>query len=227
MLFLMSMALALAALAYAGRLKDSSILDLELHKTLKPAKGVRTLACLEGFWQGVTWISIPWITFSFMKSGLEYGSFLSYLGLAGAFAVLLLCRMSDLHKNRMAFIVPITILLSLFTMSSGLTDSFGGWIIINGLISFFVAMTSPFTISVILDKVKDVKDAMVSREFFLNIGRISGVFVVITCLGLFNSLKYSLIIAGLAFMLYPIVLRMKRLYPHKISLKTILSEENK
>ncbi|MBM3309565.1 MAG: hypothetical protein FJY77_04855 [Candidatus Altiarchaeales archaeon] len=225
MLFLMSMALALVALAYASGLKDSSMSDLELHKTLKPAKGVRTLVCLEGFWQGITWISIPLITFSFMKSGLEYGSFLSYLGLVGALAVLLLCRISDLHKNRMAFIVPITILLSLASIASGLTDSFGGWIAVNGLISFFAALTSPFTISVILDKIKDVRDAMVSRELFLNIGRISGVFVLIISLSLFNSLKYSLIIAGLAFMLYPVVLKLKKLYPHKISLKSILSEE--
>lgn len=225
MIFLISVAASLIALFYVNRISDSKTLDLYYWKTLKPAKGVRTLVYLEGVWQGIAWTSIPLITFSFINSGFGYGSFLSYLGFLGAAAALILCGMSDRLRNRTFFILPVVVLVSVFTIAGGLTYSFGGWVVVNGLISFFVAMTSPFTVSVVLDKIKDVRDGMVSRELFLNLGRATGVLVVLLCFHFFESLHYPLIAAGLAFLLYPIVLRGKKLYPSRFSVRSILSEE--
>jgi len=223
--FYASVALALIALIYANRIRDDSSLDLDYRKTLKPAKGVRTLICLEGFWQGVTGVCIPLITFTFIATGFGYGSFLSYLGLLGAFASLALCGLSDKMRNRAFFILPIAFLVSASTIISGLSHSMGAWVFVNGLISFFMAMASPFTLSVVLDRVRDVKDAMVAREVFLNLGRLSGVLAVLASYLISGSLHYPLIAAGVAFLLYPAVLKTKKLYPHHISLRSIFSKE--
>ncbi|MFH1125876.1 MAG: hypothetical protein V1703_02015 [Candidatus Altiarchaeota archaeon] len=225
MIFLISIMTVLIALAYTIVVGDQKTLDLDYWRAIRRTKGVRTLVWIEGVWQGVAWTCIPLMTFDFINSGLKYGAFLSYLGIVGAVSVLLLCKISDKLRNRTFFILPVVTLASIVTIAGGFTQTFGGWVLINGLISFFIAMTSPFTISVILDKAGDVRDSMVSREFFLNTGRTIGVVVILLSYHFFRSLNYALIAAGLVLILYPVVLMAKRLYPNRFSLRGILSGE--
>jgi hypothetical protein len=223
--FLFSTVAAGIALVYAHAIRDKTTLDLHAWHSMKPAEGVRTLVYLEGFWQGVCWTCVPLITLTFITTGFGYGSFLSYLGLFGAFASLALCRLSDKTRNRAAFILPVALLVSAGTIISGFIHSMGAWVLLNGLVSFFMAMASPFTLSVVLDKVHDVRDGMLAREIFLNLGRLSGVLAILASYLLFDSLHYPLIAAGIAFLLYPVVLKAKKLYPHHFSLRSIFSQE--
>jgi len=222
-LFTASMLAAILALVYAIKVGDSKVLDLSYRKTLKPTKGVRTLIYLEGIWQGVSWICVPLITFTFIDSSLGYGSFLSYLGVIGAISSLILCGISDRLRNRTFFLVPAVTLVSVFTIASGLTHSLSGWVVVNGLVGFFIAVTSPFTVSVVLDRDKDIREGMISREFFLNFGRVTGVLTIMLLFHFYGSLHYPLIAAGIAFALYPVVLRAKNLYPSRISIRSIVS----
>lgn len=222
-LFLLSALMTLAPLVYALSKRDDTVLDLSIRKPLRAVKGLRLLISIEGFWQGVCWMVLPLLTFSFVRSGVDYGSYLSYLGVAGAVSVLLLCRISDRYRSRFFFIAPAALLVSLSTVAAGIVTSFSSWIIVNGLISFFIALTYPFTLSVIIDRIADARDSMVSREFFLNLGRISGVLLVMLCIHLNQGLRIPLIIAGLAFSFYPVVLNIKKIYPARLSFRSILS----
>jgi hypothetical protein len=225
-LYAASAFLALAALAYAHHIRERGRMDFGVGKKVEKAKGIRTLVYLEGLWQGIAWTCIPLVTLGYIQTGTDYGSFLSYLGLAGAAAVLLLCRVSDRLGNRTAFITPFITLAAFSTIAACFAFDFGLWVAVNGLISFFIAMTSPFTISLVLDKVADVGGAMVARELFLNAGRLTGAFVLALSLFYTGNLRLPLAIAGLALVLYPLILYRKRLYPHRLSLRGILSWES-
>lgn len=216
---------SLASLAYAHVIREPRRMDLDCRRTLEGTRVVRTLVYVEGFWQGIAWTCIPLVTLSFIETGIAYGTFLSYLGLTGAFAVLLLCRISDRLRNRAVFITPFITLAALSTIAAYTARTLGLWTLVNGLISFFIAMTSPFTLSVVLDKVGDVRDGMVARELFLNIGRASGVLVIILGLWLTGDLRTPLVVAGLVLMLYPLILLNKKLYPSRLSLRSIMSGE--
>ncbi|MDD5111353.1 MAG: hypothetical protein PHG85_02285 [Candidatus Altiarchaeota archaeon] len=224
-LFLAAMAAALIPLWYARRIRDGSILRLDASKTIKTAAGVRTLMAIEGFWQGAAWMSLPLITFTYMQSGSKYGFFLAYMGIAGAISVLTLCNMSDRTGNRMRFIMPSAILAGLATIGAGLSDTFLQWMTANGLLSLFMAMTAPFTLSVIVDRIKHPADSMVSRELFLNAGRLAGVATATASAELSGSLRPALVIAGVVFLLYTLVLKSKKLYPKSMPDKIVLSDE--
>ncbi|MCK4550471.1 MAG: hypothetical protein KAT91_00810 [Candidatus Aenigmarchaeota archaeon] len=215
-LFFSAAAINILALVFVKRTGKDRLLHFDIKKALKNTEGVRTLNMLEGIFEGILWTAVPLATISFITAEVDYGLFFSYLGLFGALAAVVLARMSDKMKKRTIFIYPTVILLGISTILAAFSNTLILWAIANAAIAFIWALVAPFQVAVVLDKSKNLVDAMASREFFMNLGRVMGGFAAIVSLILFGLLEYSLVLAGITMFLYVHVLHTKKLYPKHI-----------
>lgn len=198
-------------LAYIKKIEEPLKININFTQAVRAAKNLRSIMLIEGFWQGVNWIVFPLYTYYYIKESASYGAFLSYVGFAGACASLLLARISDRFKKRHVFVCTTVILTAVLTIVSGAVSGQYPWIISRTLVGFAVSLYAPFTLTVVLDVMDSTRTAMVAREVFLNLGRIvGGVFVLIAYLA-FGSLQSTLIVSGLVFLLYPIIVSKKGL----------------
>lgn len=225
-LFAVAAVVSLLPLAYAVKTQTKTKIKFDLRKAVYASRRVQGITLVEGVWQGVDWVAVPLFTLYFIKEGFRYGAFLSYIGLAGAIAALLLCKLSDrMRRDRAKFVLPVVTLTGLFTVLSGATHTLGYWLIMRGIVGFLAAVTAPFTMSVLIDKSRSIKDTIIARELFLNLGRILGVLIVAVVYVQTKAIQTSLVISGLIFMLYPVFVIKNRLYPARISLKSIILDD--
>ncbi len=216
-LFFSAAAINILALVFVKRTGKDRLLHFDIKKALKNTEGVRTLNMLEGIFEGILWTAVPLATISFITAEVDYGLFFSYLGLFGALAAVVLARMSDRLKRRTLFIYPTVMLLGISTILAAFSNTLILWAIANAAIAFIWALVAPFQVAVVLDKSKNLVDAMASREFFMNLGRVMGGFAAIVSLILFGLSEYSLVAAGITMFLYVHVLHTKKLYPKHIA----------
>ena len=210
-----SIGVLLLAFLVAGRLGEETV-DLDWRGAIAGTKGVRTLVFIEGFWQGVNLIGIPLFTLYFIREELALGAFLAYLGLLGALASLLVSRLSDRTRRRLVFIAPATILTAVFTILSGFSKDLYQWALFQGGVQFFLAILSPFAITVVIDASRDLTDSIVSREVFLDLGRVAGGVGLAASMYLTGEIRLAIIGSGLALLLYPLVLAGNGLYPSEL-----------
>jgi len=225
-LFAVAALAAFVPLAYTMKTQSDVKIKFDLRKAISETKRVRSIILVEGFWQGVDWMAVPLFTLYYIKSGLKFGAFLSYVGLAGAFAALLLCMRSDKSKSeRTKYVLPAVTLTGIFTVFSGIAPTLGYWLILRGFVGFLASVTAPFTMSVLVDKAKSIRDTMLAREVYLNLGRITGVFVLTGLYFTTGDIQQALVVSGVIFMLYPILVLKNKLYPTKISVRSLITDE--
>ncbi|MCK5474404.1 MAG: hypothetical protein KAI53_03285 [Candidatus Aenigmarchaeota archaeon] len=210
--FLITATITLSSSVFVKRAGKDEPLPFDIKKTLRNSDGVRTLNMLEGIFEGIMWTAVPLATISFITSEVDYGIFFSFLGLFGALAAVVLARMSDRMKKRTIFIYPTVILLGISTILAAFSNTLILWAIANAAIAFVWALVSPFQVAIVLDKSKNLVDSMAAREFFMNLGRFFGGIIAITSLLLFGLSEYSLVVAGIAMLLYAVVIHLKKLY---------------
>ena len=175
------------------------------------SKGLRTLKFLQGVWEGGT-IMIPLFTLFFLKNEMAFGSFLSYLGLICIIATLFVTRFSDKQHKRMKFFFPLLVFLTLFTFSLAFADSLFKWVFVNALLGIASTLTYPFLYAILLDKIEDKSIAMITREFMINAGRVTGIagIIIFGYLGL--HLRHAFIFIGLSLVAYLVLLLWKGVY---------------
>ncbi|MFH1788546.1 MAG: MFS transporter [Candidatus Altiarchaeota archaeon] len=209
--FGVSIIMLCAMLAYIKKIEEPLTINVSFAQAVHAAKNLRSIMLVEGFWQGVNWIVFPLYTYYFIKESASYGAFLSYVGFAGACASLLLAKISDRFKKRHVFVCTTVILTAALTIISGIVSGQYPWVLSRTLVGFAVSLYAPFTLTVVLDVMDSTRMAMVAREVFLNIGRIiGGVFVLLAYLA-FGSLQSTLIVSGIIFLLYPVIVSKKGL----------------
>lgn len=100
--------------------------------------------------------------------------------------------------------------MAVFTILSGFSINIFEWAVYRGVVSFFTSIFSPFTIALVIDLSRNMQDTMVSREFFLNSGRIFGTMIVIGVILLSGDIKNALVISGAIILFYPLILWSKK-----------------
>lgn len=184
----------------------------DLPRALASMQNLKRLLFIDGFWQTSYYLLIPVITLYFLDNVIQYGAFLSYLGIVGVLSSFVLSRLADKYKNRSIFIYPATIFLSAFTIVAAFTDTWWSWSIIVGILSFFRGMSNPLMTTVVIDTKKDLHDAMLGREYLLNVGRVAGIICSIILYYLFHDFRYALFMVGIVASFYPVVLFSTKVY---------------
>jgi MFS family permease len=193
------------------RQKSETIL-ISLSSAWTAGKGIKSLVFIQGFWQGVDWLCVPIITLVFLTSGVSYGGFFSVLAVVGAFATLYFCHLSDKSGNRVNYLYPSIVMTAAATVMSAFTLDLVNWVIVRGMVSFFIAVANPFTTSVVLDRVRNTEEAMYLREILLNMGRAFGAFTVIVCQLYLGGLQVAFVPSGILLLFYPVIVEYKKLY---------------
>lgn len=158
---------------FATRIKNIRI-DYKINDAVKSLKKVNILIFIEGIWESVPYMAIGLYTLYFLQTPMKYGLFFSYLSFVGVIATLIFTKISDKLKKRTIFIYPLSVLLGIFTLFLFFAHDFQTWAILTGILGFLSVLTFPFMITVVLDKQRTVAEGMISRELFLNLGRVLG-----------------------------------------------------
>lgn len=138
----------------------------------------RVFLLLEGIWEALIFVIVPIYTLFFIKTPLHYGSFVAYLSFVGVLANLIMGKVEDKLQKRRVFLFPITLALALTTLFFPLaTDNIISWLVLNGIIQFFVPLFWNITTAMVVDAHADLGRAIPGREIMLAVGRIIGIFL--------------------------------------------------
>jgi hypothetical protein len=210
--YLMAGGVALAALMTykAWRLP---LLDFEygFRDVMRRAHGLRFLKFVQGVWESGNMV-IPLYGLTFLRTELEFGAYLSYLGLVGVIGALIVTRISDRQARRLKYFFPFVIALAFLTMSLAAARTLGQWAVLSGLVGVASTMTYPFLFAVVLDRIKDKAGAMIAREFMLNAGRVAGYLAILLITALTGSMVWGFLFTGLSLLTYPVLLVARKLY---------------
>jgi len=102
--------------------------------------------------------------------------------------------------------------VALSVLSLGFSKDIYSWVTFSALAGFFLSLSWPFMIALVVDKYPKVEDSMIPREFMLNFGRIIGMAIFIAIFASFNNPYLGLIVMGLLSFIYPIFVRIKKVY---------------
>lgn len=162
----------------------------------------------QGFEEGVIFTALPLTIFFFAKEEFSFGILFSLFALFGAITTLILGIFSDrMVKKRSLFLKLGVILSSPFLILAGLINFFNfaneliEFSIFINLFNLFTPIIPTFLFALIIDLEEHAKNqAIITRDVFLNIGRVFGALICIVSLFLGN-LFYSFVFAGIVLIL--------------------------
>lgn len=126
----------------------------------------------EGGFEGVFWLDVTLVAYTYVKGELELGGLFSLFGLSAGIMGIILGRVSDRIQNR-KFFVQLSALTSIpCILAISFTDNFNGFLIGNGLLEFASFILPVFIFALLTDRLEMHKnDSVVTREFLLDVGR--------------------------------------------------------
>ena len=204
-LFFLNSILVIPLLIYTAKSKIKRI-SYDLKQALKEVKPYRELLFLEGFHHLTFIVLVPIFSLFFFTTPLSLGLFLSYLGAIAIVTSLIISRISDKIFKRSIFIIPISILLALLTISLAFSRDIVTWTIMVGIFSFVKQLGYPFFTVILLDTQKNTANAIAAREFIFNVARLFGALV---CIGFFLlGIPFaSFLFVGVVFLAYPVLVK--------------------
>ncbi len=149
------------------------------------ALGKRNVLALfgEGGFEGVFWVGLVLVAYVFTQDEVAIGALFSLFGLCAGIMAVILGKVSDKIQNRVFFLrvsalasIPCVIAVSYAT-------SLEEFALTNGLLEVACFVLPIFLFAILTDKMEDAKnDSVVGREFFLNIGRVVTISILMTLL---------------------------------------------
>ncbi|MDP3699049.1 MAG: MFS transporter [Nanoarchaeota archaeon] len=190
------------------KIPEEKITTVPFLEGVRHFKGLKTISMFEGALQHFSGIVVAVYALLFLKTNLEVGYFLSYLGLLGFIIGMLLSRYSDKNQKRKAFIFVLFGLMSLSIFILPLSKENITWFITVGIFTVIYTISSPLRLAVSLDvRIADMNFWKI-REFFLNVGRVATLLVTVV---LFSLQQYFLVFAlfGSIALAYPFLVSYK------------------
>lgn len=126
----------------------------------------------EGGFEGVFWVSVTLVAYVFSQDEVSLGALFSLFGLCAGLMGIVLGKLSDRIQNRGLFLklsalssIPCIVLVSM----SGTMEEY---MLSNGLLEFASFVLPVFLFAILTDTMEGKKnDAVLTREYFLDIGR--------------------------------------------------------
>jgi len=149
------------------------------------ALGKRNVLALfgEGGFEGVFWAGLILVTYVFTQDEVAIGALFSLFGLCAGIMAIILGKVSDKIQNRV-FFLRVSALASIpCVIAVSYASSVEEFALTNGLLEVACFVLPIFLFAILTDKMEDAKnDSVVGREFFLNIGRVFTVSILMTLL---------------------------------------------
>ena len=137
----------------------------------------------EGGFEGVFWVDVTLVAYVFSQDEVSLGVLFSLFGLSAGLMGIILGKVSDRIQNRGFFLklsalgsIPCIVLISM----SGTMEEYA---LSNGLLEFASFVLPVFLFAILTDTMEEKKnDSVLTREYFLDIGRTAGIATLMVCL---------------------------------------------
>jgi hypothetical protein len=199
----------LGTLYLAGIQKSYSV-RYSLCLAAREVHSTRFYIIIQGIWEAMRFGIIPIYGLFFIKTPLGYGTYIAYLSLSAAAANLLFGKFTDKKQKRMVYLYPLSIILAGVTFLFPLaTSNIVYWMILAGILQFFIPIFANLMLTAVVDHHSNLQLAMAGREIFLNVGRVTGMAMVIISFYLEEKPFYIFLILGSILLLLPLNLLWK------------------
>ena len=190
------------------KIPQENITTVPFKEGVRNFKGLKTISMFEGSLQHFSGVVLMVYALLFLKTNIEVGYFLSYLGLLGFVIGMVLSRYSDKTQKRKLFIFVLFTLMSLLIFFLPVVTKKAYWFAAVGLFNVIYTISSPLRLAVTLDVRAADMSFWKTREFFLNVGRAATLLITVV---LFTLEQYFLIFAlfGSIALAYPFLVRHK------------------
>lgn len=137
----------------------------------------------EGGFEGVFWVGLVLVAYVFTQDEVAIGALFSLFGLCAGIMAVILGKVSDKIQNRV-FFLRVSALASIpCVIAVSYASSLEEFALTNGLLEVACFVLPIFLFAILTDKMEDAKnDSVVGREFFLNIGRVVTISILMTLL---------------------------------------------
>jgi MFS family permease len=149
------------------------------------ALGKRNVIALlgEGGFEGVFWIDLTLVTYVFTSDEVEIGALFSLFGLCAGVMGIILGKVSDKIQNRVFFLRVSAVTSIPCVIAVSYATSVEQFALTNGILEVACFVLPVFLFAILTDKLEDAKnDSVVGREFFLDIGRVITISILMTLL---------------------------------------------
>jgi MFS family permease len=149
------------------------------------ALGKRNVLALlgEGGYEGVFWIDLTLVTYVFTQDEMAIGALFSLFGLCAGIMGIILGKVSDRIQNRVFFLSVSALTAIPCVLAVSYATSIEEFALTNGLLEVACFVLPVFLFAILTDKLEDAKnDSVVGREFFLDIGRVITISILMALL---------------------------------------------
>jgi predicted MFS family arabinose efflux permease len=175
-----------------------AILGADTTDHIGPRLGAMIMA--SGATDSVLFIGVPLALLTFTSSEMDIGLILSLLSLAGSITMIVLARVSDRMKRRAPILAAFSVMAGLASVAAALSGSATAFVVSMSLVYFFLQVIPVFLMAMAIDRCcTNVAGAIVSREVYLNVGRVGGGIIGALLLLLFDSPFHLFVLVAAAF----------------------------
>jgi hypothetical protein len=181
--------------------------EYDIRSAIKEIKPTRIFIFIEGIWEALTMGLIPVYTLFFIKTPLNYGIFISYLGIISIIANLTLGKITDRLQRRIIFLYPLTTVMGILTiLFIFVKTNIFIWILLTGLIQFLLPIFWSLTFTMVVDTHTNLRLAIPGREIFLATSRALGILMVFLSFKYEKSPNLIFIFLGVTILMFPVLL---------------------
>ncbi|MBI2668375.1 MFS transporter [Candidatus Woesearchaeota archaeon] len=134
-------------------------------------KGLKTITLFEGSLQLFGGVVLPVYALLYLRTEMEFGLLLSYIGIAGFFVSLVLSFRSDKTQRRKKYVFLSFLLLTASIISLAFAHNVLQFLIAVGIFSMIATASYPLRLAVSLDAKQPTAEFWTMREFFFSLGR--------------------------------------------------------
>jgi MFS family permease len=174
-------------------------------------RSFRIIVMIDGALTTASNILLTLYLLTFVRGAFDFGLLLSFIALVSVSFSFLLAKISDRYKKRLEFIWPLSTFSGFIMILFYFSHSFWSAVVLVILFKFVSTILNPIQSNIVFDRPKTTAITWISRELFLNIGRV--VFLLLLAfLAFFGFLKESFIVLGLLFIVFPFIVYKKGVY---------------
>ena len=137
----------------------------------------------EGGFEGIFWVDMTLVAYTFTKSEYSLGVLFSLFGLSAGIMAIILGKVSDKIQNRRFFVAMSALTSIPCILLIYFSRSIESYALANGLLEFASFVLPVLLFAILTDKLEKTKnDSVVSREYLLDIGRGSAIGALVLML---------------------------------------------
>jgi len=160
---------ALLVVAYRNYIPKDQVMRIHLD-----AIGRRNVVAVlgEGGFEGVFWVDITLIAWTFSTDEVSIGALFALFGLSAGLMAIILGKVSDRIQNRSFFLRASAVASIPCVVLVYFASSMEEYALANGLLEFACFVIPVFLFAILTDKLEERKnDSVLTREYLLGIGR--------------------------------------------------------